>query len=327
MSKALKAVLISDIHFNLANLEPASISLKAALTYAENYDVPLIIAGDLLDTKAIIRAECANRLIEIIGDVAAEVIVIPGNHDMINEKGTEHALHFLEPLLFDEPTYYKDIHFIPYQSDPAEFLSILNSCSKKTIIAHQGIAGAYMGDYVFDKSEVRPDTVVGYRVISGHYHRAQTIPCAEGGSWSYIGSPYTITYAEANDGPKGFQLLHEDGSLTQVPLDLRRHTIVCRQYTDFMDPIPDLRPIDLLWLKVSGPYSELQKLNKQEIGMHHLTHSNFKLDLIATKDDTMEPVIPTAARTASEELDSVIDNCGESKEQIGYLKELYRGIL
>jgi hypothetical protein len=99
---------------------------------------------------------------------------------------------------------------------------------------HQGFKGAFMGEYVVDKTSIDPSEVADYNVITGHYHRRQKI-----GTVQYIGTPYTITFAEAHDPEKGYQLLLEDGSLRFVPLNLRRHIIVERSCGNVLDPIPE----------------------------------------------------------------------------------------
>jgi hypothetical protein len=59
MSKPV-AVLISDVHFNLSTLELASSAMKMAQNRAVELNVPLVVAGDLTDHKAIIRGEVAD---------------------------------------------------------------------------------------------------------------------------------------------------------------------------------------------------------------------------------------------------------------------------
>ena len=65
MPKKPIAVLISDVHYTPSSLPIAHTAMKMALSKAEALKVPLIDCGDILDSKAIIRAECANALIEL----------------------------------------------------------------------------------------------------------------------------------------------------------------------------------------------------------------------------------------------------------------------
>ena len=329
------AVIIADLHFNLANLEPATAALKAASARADSLDVPLVIAGDLLDGKAIIRAEVANRLIEILRSRpdSQRVILLRGNHDMINEKGQEHALHFLEGYtdVVSSPVQLLDAWFVPYYSIGDNLKAFLEGIKPGSrIIAHQGVQSAFMGAYVQDKSSLPPEAFKDFRVISGHYHLAQDIKCGPArknavGLFSYVGTPFTMSFAEANDGPKGFQILKSDGTLEQVVLNLRKHIIVERRIDNVLTPIPGLNPGDLLWLKVTGPYSELEKLRKHQIGQKLLGHANFKFDKIPTEGaDVVQAGKPL---TGAELLDKMIDEMEETAEQKKFLKECWREAL
>lgn len=327
------AVLISDVHMSINTIGLASEALKTALSDAEARGVPLIIAGDLHDTKANLRGECVKALIDIFKDKSTQVVVITGNHDLINERSLAHSLEFLRPYvsLVESPTYmtgHVNAVLIPYYSDKEELRELLNvyrsHSGTKRIIMHQGVKGAAMGEYVLDKSSLPPEAFEGLQVISGHYHQHQTI-----GPVTYIGTPYTITFAEANDGPKGYQLLNSDFSLTQVPLDLRRHVIIERTTeTLYNKMFESTRKTDLIWLKVTGPQSELAKIKKTELGEKLFGHSNFKLDLIPDKSEDLEVTTPSSVKkTEPELLDSLIDSTPESEQQKEYLKSLWRGLV
>lgn len=320
------AVLISDIHFNIHTLNLASTALKLALIYAEEHSLPLCICGDLNDTKAIIRGEVANRLIELFeAHSAVNITILIGNHDLLNEKGEEHSLEFLKPYaaIVKSPVddYTIGATLIPYQNSIEKFKKALEEKPMNgLILMHQGVLGAHMGEYVVDRTSISPDDLSSFTCISGHYHRHQTV-----GTVTYIGSPYTTSFAEANDGPKGFQLLHSDGSLEQVPIGLRKHVIREVSYESVADPIEDLKPQDLLWLKVSGPTSELDRLDKKKIGTALLGHQNFKLDKIYP--DAPNNRIYIEKMKDNDILDKFIDELNTLPTQKAFLKTLWREIL
>jgi DNA repair exonuclease SbcCD nuclease subunit len=327
-----RAVLISDVHFNVKNLVLASASMRAAFLEARRQEVPLIIAGDLNDCKAIVRGECINALLSLFNEFSdVNTFVLVGNHDLINEKGKAHTLNFLRPYatLIDEWTYVKklDLYMIPYQTDTDELRAILKQIPEgSTVIMHQGIMGAAMGEYIVDKSSIDPSELANFRVITGHYHRAQDIktgrPRKGGvGLASYIGTPYTVTFTEATDGPKGIQILGSNGLLTQVPLDLRKHVVIETRY-DRLGPMPGLDPKDLLWLKVSGPASELDKLKKKQIGQMLLGHENFKLDRIY--DEAEKAELQNLQLPPDQLFDKLIDASEETAAQKAFLKQLWR---
>lgn len=328
------AVLISDIHVNYPSMPVSIPALQASVNYAEGHGLPLIIAGDLHDTKRHLDGVCVKALIDTISAAKCDVTIIEGNHDKINEKGKGHSLEFLRPYarIVDAPEVHDTgLHLLPYYHDTEELQYVLDHTpAGSTLIMHQGVLGAFMGEYAVDKSSIDPSALANFRCISGHYHRAQDIKCGRPqkgavGLFSYIGSPYTISFAEAHDGPKGFQVLHDNGLLTQVPLRLRKHVKVERHVDQVMDEIPDLNPEDKLWLLVTGETSKLDKLKKKEIGMHHLGHEQFKLDRIYP-DVVLAPV--TEKRLTSDQvLDSLIEQSGDTDEQKAYLKTLWREVL
>lgn len=338
MKNKVKAVLISDVHFNINTLHLASSALNSAIEVAETGNVPLIIAGDLNDTKAMLRAECANAIIECLSKAKIEVIILIGNHDLINEKSKSHSLNFLRPYatIIESPVNYQGLWFIPYQSDSEVLKQILAGIPKgSTIIMHQGVKGAFMGEYIVDTTSIDPSFLAPFRCISGHYHRTQNLNCdsakkhvslGEPGMFTYIGTPYTVTYAEAHDGPKGLQLLLDDGRLEQMPLSIRKHVIIETDYQHVYNSVDGLSSKDLLWLKVTGPASELDKLDKKLIGETLLGHQNFKLDKIYTESE--KQVSAEIEKLSDEEiLDKLIAESEETKVQKIYLKKLWREVL
>lgn len=320
------AVLISDVHYSLSTLEVADTAFRAAIDKAAELGVPLIDCGDLTNDKAILRAEVVNQLLKTMDyalDKDVQITLLVGNHSLLNEKGTEHALNFLADYanVVSSNTAFERYHFIPYQSSNEEFVKILHKLPKdRIVIAHQGFKGANMGDYIQDRSSVDPKDCEGYRIISGHYHRHQTL-----GEITYVGNPYTLSFGEANDGPKGYLVLYSDGSFKREYLDLRRHKIETWTIEGYNETHPlKLDPSHVLWVKLTGPKSELDKLTKEAIGDKIVGHNNFRLDLIPTDEvklDTKE--IPM---TDPQLLDAIIDNLPESTEYKNSLKQLWRQI-
>lgn len=331
MSKPI-AVLISDIHFNITNLELSTKALKSAIKTADDLDVQLIVAGDLQDNKAIIRAEVANRLLEVFRDTQYFARILVGNHDLINEKGEDNALEYLRShaciYAKEHLTYLGSgntpVYLIPYQNSSDKFMSIVKDIPKDNIIImHQGIKGAFMGDYVQDKTSIDPEVLKDYKVFSGHYHRHQTV-----GTVTYIGNPFTMSFGEANDGPKGFLVLNDDGSYARVILDdIRKHIVVERDLEDLFRPEPGVDPEDKLWIKVKGPRSELSKVQKANVGQVFLGHSDFKLDLIPIDDKLLDSRVNEHHLTPLDIMDIFIDATAEAPEQKIYLKELCREII
>lgn len=329
MSKPV-AVLISDVHYNLQTLPLADVAMRMAIDKANALNVPLVVAGDLHDTKANLRGECIKAMRLTMRKAKHKPFVLVGNHDKINEKSKDHALHFLGRLvhLVAEPQFTNDIAvnhmslwMIPYQSEPTEFIKALSKIdSGSCIIAHQGCQGSQSGDYIQDKSAIPPALVSRFRVISGHYHTRQEITtlihrpgCV--GEWSYIGNPYTLTFNEAQDPPKGFQILMDNGTLEFVPTNLRKHLVyivgaaaISEGAYEYMHPGIN----DLVWVKLDGTREELSKWTKTRVS-EVLGLVNFRLDLIPL--DTASNLKQASTLTQGPLLDSLIDKLQNTSDE------------
>lgn len=307
-----------------------------AVQKANDLRVPLIVAGDLHDTKANLRGECVKAIMDTLS-LCPETIVIRGNHDSINEKSDAHSLEFLRGLqnvtIVDTGGYAfschgRTINCVPYNSNVTALSHYLKSVSHNNILVlHQGIQGSQSGDYFQDHSALAPADVAGLRIISGHYHRRQTISLPNGGQWDYIGNPYTLNYGEANDPPKGFQVLMSDGSLQFVPTDLRKHIIVDINVTE--NPITGtLRTAaewssqsssdeDLVWVKLRAPREVIKSTSKDKIKALTGLKVEFKFDLIPDESVTAEinrkqPV----QQTLDYLIDSLSSTSDEQKERV-----------
>lgn len=221
------AVLVADVHYNLQTLELADAAMRQAILRANTLNVPLIVAGDLTDNKANMRAEVVNRMLETFTLPRHAPYVLVGNHDKCNEKSEDHALEFLRDkvTLVDTAEVMPNVGLlISYQHDVTELKQLLkkwNAANYINIIMHQGLKSSNSGEYIQDGSAITLEDVKGLRIISGHYHTRQTV-----GNWDFVGNPFTLNFAEAFDPPKGFQILKEDATLEFVPTNLRKHVVI-----------------------------------------------------------------------------------------------------
>lgn len=331
------AVLISDIHYNLNTLDLADKAMNMAIDKAEELVIPVIVAGDLHDTKANLRAECVNRMLKTFSRMTSEDVILIGNHDKINEKSEGHSLEFLKALdvtVENQPTIHPrtGLHLIPYQHDTEVLRNYLKSCPKgSTIIMHQGLTGAAPGEYTQDKSAISYEDVRDFRVISGHYHTRQDIrtgrPQRGGvGLFSYIGNPYSLNFGEASDPDKGFQVLYADGSLEFVPTNMRRH-IVFNMASNEIGPqtILSYNAEDLLWLKVTGTKEELARLNREIIiAKLDIKATSVRIDMIPIETLVSSQLIETTL-SKDQTLDNLIDSESTiTVEQKVRLKQLWR---
>ncbi len=338
MSKPI-AVLISDVHYDLTTLPLADAATRQAIAKANELNIPLIVAGDLHNTKANMRAECVNAMLETFGLCETRCYILRGNHDAINEKSVEHSLNFLADLaeIVDNPTgrlTSDGIRLIPYSHDSDIVRHALSLTTVSTIIMHQGLNGSESGEYIQDRSALNFEDVKDFRVISGHYHRRQDIKTGRPqkgaiGLFSYIGNPYTMGFGEANDPPKGFQILMDDGLLEFIPTNLRKHVKLDVRVEGRKLCFDNLRSLanatseDLIWIKALGTKEDLNSINK--LSFKSLTGNlDFKLELAPTDTETELPS-NSKELTQAETLDTLIDSLGAtSDERKARLKDLWR---
>ncbi len=331
VSKPL-AVLISDVHYSLSTLELADKAFRMAIDKAHDLKVRLYDLGDITNDKANLRAEVVNRLIETMTyaeDKGVSVTLLVGNHSLINEKSKENALEFLSryATLVRSDALLHEFLLLPYKANPSEFTAdVSNIPAKAVVLAHQGLKGALPGHYSFDHSAVSKQALPdGLNVFSGHYHNGQTLPLPGGGSWTYVGNPYTLTFGEAGDTPKGFLVLFEDGTFERIPCNLRKHVVVERTVETSRNPIPGLNSDDLLWLKVTGNAVELANVDKEELGKLHLGHTNYRFEKILDCQPTV--VNSDVKQTSSHDImiqliDSTTESDYDKKEMKQTLREL-----
>lgn len=342
-----RAVLISDVHYSLSTYQIADKAYRMAIDKACELEVPLIDCGDLTNDKAILRGEVIKTIIDTLKyaeDRGVKVYLLVGNHSLITEKGEEHALHFLEPYatVISHATSVDGFNFIPYQNSCEKMLAALEKFPKGALVfAHQGVQGAWLGDYVQDRTSLPPEAFADYRIISGHYHRAASLKTGRPkkgavGLFSYVGNPYTLSWGEASDGPKGYQILFDNGLMEHIPTDLRKH-VVLDWSTEQLSGVSStdrggstaemvINPGDLVWLKLRGPASELAQVKKADLakllGVEH-----FKLDKIITETEHLDEEEKAQAKTGAELLDALIDKSNEPAAEKAVQKSLWRELV
>lgn len=328
------AVLISDIHYSIHTLKLADNALRQAISKSNELRVPLIIAGDLHDSKANLRAECVNALLKTFETCGQPIYLVVGNHCKINNNSDQHALNFLRHLsiIVDYPMYIPDlgIQLIPYFHDPDQLRVVLSEAGKgSTIIMHQGIEGSNSGDYIQDKSAINHSDVKDFRVISGHYHTRQDIKTGRPqkgsvGLFSYIGNPFTLNFGESRDPEKGFQVLNRDGSLTFVPTNLRKHILIeCT--TDDLSHNYTINTDDLVQVRLIGTRESIDKLTKKQLKDILDIPGNFILDTRPTDIRTSATVNPNLSK--ADTLDNLIDSLEDSSMNLRQrLKLLWKNL-
>lgn len=330
MSKPI-VVLLSDVHYDLGTLALADAATRQAIAKANELRVPLIVAGDLHNTKANLRGECVNAMRKTFKLCNSPPYFIVGNHDKIHEKSKEHSLSFLEdfgPIITKPVHQHRLGYLVPYYSDSNDLREYLKTLPKNSqLIMHQGIEGSNSGDYIQDKSAITKQDVAGFRVISGHYHSRQTIVLPGNGVWNYIGNPYTLNFGETRDPEKGFQILMSDGSLEFVPTNLRKHVLLEVNVTKEQIVEHDAFKVntgDVVRVKLKGSKEVLASWTKQKLSEVLELNVPYSLEVIAEGNIKS---INKSGLTKVELLDSLIDSINSSNDSKARLKQSWRDLI
>jgi DNA repair exonuclease SbcCD nuclease subunit len=322
------AVLISDVHYSVHTLEKADKAVRTAISHANDLKIPLIVCGDLHDTKANLRGECVNVMMDTFILCKVPAIVLVGNHDKINEKSDNHSLTFLRytasVVAYPTKNLLPYVSFIPYQHDTSKIKNFLSTLTKgTTVIMHQGLKDAASGEYYQDATAIPQEWVADFRVISGHYHCRQDIKTGPNGLFSYVGNPYTVNFGEANDPEKGYEILYDDGSLEFVALKLPRHTVIECDATTIKPH--DLTDLNIVHVKYSGPSDELSKISKDKIKAAIGIPGDFRLSLISTSSENK--TVKSHSKTPDKLIFDLIDNSREKDSRKARLKLMVMTLL
>ena len=210
-----RILLTSDIHFeNNKNLPNIIKTCNWISTIAEkektNY---IIIAGDFINSREKIDSLMLNKAIETLNlfNKTSKVILLLGNHEKYT-KAENFDITSIRPFekhsvvvdrfkIFDGETLY--LYMIPYIESPVLFDEIVKTIystfptdnKKKILIAHQEFRGAITNDlfHIHNTNGIEYSVVDKFDiVISGHYHRYQTLS----DKITYLGSPLQLTFGE-----------------------------------------------------------------------------------------------------------------------------------
>jgi DNA repair exonuclease SbcCD nuclease subunit len=145
----------------------------------------LIITGDLLHTRGVVKPSVFNPAFDLFTNLSRKGLVvhaIPGNHDLEGKHSDRigNAMVGFSAIpnfnVYDSPTYLESGHyFIPWMDSPKE---VLNLASKKvlehpnlTVFCHVGLNGvipANLGETLDPKDFLKQDFKY---VFSGHFHQ------------------------------------------------------------------------------------------------------------------------------------------------------------
>jgi len=263
------------LHIRLENLELSRRILDDLYVLSKDKNANLIILGDLFHTKAIIRSECLNLVLERFSRPDWNILVLVGNHDYETAQCKEHALSSLNLLenvdVIDDYRWFstrsgKEIAFIPYRPTTESFEEFLKQCNnEKYLFCHQGIRNFLMNNNKVDDIGVEDSILKKFdRVISGHYHKPH-----QGKNIIYVGSPYQQNFGESGERKRIIELDTVSNNVENIYLDDYPKYIIKRiKINDLLKNDTtklNISDIDHLRLDLVGAKEEFKKITNTTI--------------------------------------------------------------
>jgi DNA repair exonuclease SbcCD nuclease subunit len=220
--------LVGDLHVKKDNIQTQELLFE---NICENISRKhIILTGDLLDTKSIIRSECLNFLYNIFSKYSdLEFHIIVGNHDQHYLGTLECSLKPLEALpnvhiydtLIEVEIEGLNFEMIPYIHDHLEFENLVNSVKNqkdKILVCHQGLSNFDYGNGKIAQNESDIKCISKFkRVYIGHFHKYQEFK-----NGCYIGTPFSQSFGESNQD-KFIGIIQKDGKLELRNTEFPRH--------------------------------------------------------------------------------------------------------
>lgn len=188
--------IVGDLHCRPDNIK----NVNAIFDQAETLGNPVIMLGDTLDTKEIIRGVCLNTVYERVKESKLKWIFLIGNHCWFNNECKDHSLQVLKTLsnviVVDALTRVDNLVLVPYMHDLDAFRKLVKPLAdeKTVLIMHQGVNGMDFGNGYIAENELNFEDIQGFkRVISGHFHK-----CQMKDNLVYVGTPFSHSFGESD---------------------------------------------------------------------------------------------------------------------------------
>lgn len=204
-------LLFSDLHLKMESMHVCQTVLDRVLQEADRLGTKTVgFLGDWYHLRYAVPVVVQNAVIAWLEAARAqgiEIILLPGNHDQVDEVGRNALEVFTgwpNVKVYSEPTVDEWGAWVPYRK-PEFIPEILEQVRApgRVLFAHLPVRGAMMNNLKEDEHGIPLGKFKGFRqVILGHYHKQQTFL---GGMAHYVGSPYQ-TRADEWGQEKGFAL-------------------------------------------------------------------------------------------------------------------------
>lgn len=274
----MKVIAVGDQHFQTSNVPDVTqfVIKLTELVINEKPDL-IVLLGDLLHTHERLHVMCLNMAVDFVRKMSelAPVVILVGNHDMINNSQFLTDGHWLNCLKYipnvevaDKVIHkkIKDVHmvFCPYVPN-GRFQEALNSNEEDwdfcdIIFCHQEFYNCKMGAITSVDGDRWPQDFP--EIISGHIHSKQRPQS----NIYYCGSSIQVAYGESEDNIIPILELGGSGKykLREVDLNLSKKKIVYKDISEADDfKVEDVKK-DQVKLSLSGSYDEFKAFKKSK---------------------------------------------------------------
>ncbi|GMH49708.1 hypothetical protein TrRE_jg7430, partial [Triparma retinervis] len=201
-------LLFSDLHVSPSTL-PQCLSCLSHLSAVASTrpSTAILFLGDFYHTRGSLDVRCLNAVFPVMKKIAEanQVIMIPGNHDIVDLHTRQTSLDIFSTLpnctVVKNPSKLHNAGLIPYLRSgiSAPLASLACDPSVDTMFIHDSVVGGLLSGSARSASGIHPGAWGGWggKVWAGHFHRPQD--GVGGGRVAYVGSPYQVTAGEAGE--------------------------------------------------------------------------------------------------------------------------------
>lgn len=234
----MRVALIADTHWGVRNDDRMFVE-EASLFFRDQFFPTIsglgidtvIHLGDTFDRRRFINYQTLRTFLDVYieGMRGKRLITVIGNHDVyykdVNDVNSiDMLVRPYQPIVIDEPTTMDlggtSALLVPWISpDNSDRVhSALRASDASLLFGHFEMKGFRMsaGQPLSDFGMERSSLDHFDAVFSGHYHHRSTVD-----NFTYLGCPYEMTWADAND-PKGFAVIDTDTGQTTFYDNRRR---------------------------------------------------------------------------------------------------------
>lgn len=282
----------------------------------ENKITNIVVAGDLLHNKSIIHTLALDILLSFFRDHhSIQFIVIDGNHDKGDNKGTTSSLKSLdyEPNVtrISRPLKIGRIFFVPYSFD---MIDIIKENSADYLISHFGLNEGMLNSGISIVADIGLKDLEGkYKtILLGHYHKPQEIIRDEIKIY-YAGSLIEIDYGERDEEKRFLVIDTDNDSIESIPTQgYKRHYNL-----ELTNENRDVIISQARELQNDGHYVQLSQMEEMDVSD---IRDEFRITNKITRDVTNRGI--TSSMSTEDKLRKFIEIKGISEDKINEYLEI-----